>query len=65
MSLLTRRHDPDEYDGHDVDDDGDGVLDEVVDGVGQAEGDAGADLAPKSSARTGGNSVRCRTTTVS
>ena len=33
MSLLTRRHDPDEYDGHDVHDDGDGVLDEVVDGV--------------------------------
>ena len=31
MSLLTRRHDPDEYDGHDVHDDG--VLDEVVDGV--------------------------------
>ena len=36
MSLLTRRHDPDEYDGRDsrgVHDDGDGVLDEVVDGV--------------------------------
>ena len=33
MSLLTRRHDPDEYDGRDVDDDGDGVLDEGVDGV--------------------------------
>ena len=31
MSLLTRRHDPDEYDGRDVHDDG--VLDEVVDGV--------------------------------
>ena len=31
MSLLTRWHDPDEYDGRDVHDDGDGVLDEVVD----------------------------------
>ena len=37
MSLLTRRHDPDEHDSRDahnvVDDDGDGVLGEVVDGV--------------------------------
>ena len=40
MSLLTRRHDPDEYDGRDVDDDGDGVLDEVVDGVGDSAEDA-------------------------
>ena len=31
MSLLTRRHEPDEHDGRDVHDDG--VLDEVVDGV--------------------------------
>ena len=38
MSLLTRRHDPDEYDGRDVDDDG--VLDEVVDGVGDSAEDA-------------------------
>jgi len=43
MSLLTRRHDPDEYDGHnarDVVDDGDGVLDEGVDGVGDSAEDA-------------------------
>ena len=40
MSLLTRRHDPDEYDGRDVHDDGDGVLDEVVDGVGDSAEDA-------------------------
>ena len=40
MSLLIRRHDPDEYDGRDVDDDGDGVLDEVVDGVGDSAEDA-------------------------
>ena len=38
MSLLTRRHDPDEYDGRDVHDDG--VLDEVVDGVGDSAEDA-------------------------
>ena len=47
MSLLTRRHDPDEYDGRDVHDDGDGGLDEVVD-------DANSDSAEDAEDEDGG-----------